>query len=167
MHVYNAFVKMQLHGVWYTAESKLRGELYTGEFIVKPMKAATALKATILQKPDHRCTFLSNSTRNYLCFSAVPTIWYNAESSFCNAWYIAELRFHYIWYTAEVTFLSITSWKYANKKIYLMRPVEFPWWKNQKSKISWHCLFKRCLNPTVFVNCNWNSDAVIYGGGLL
>ncbi len=34
--------------------------MYTGELIVKPLKAATTLKATNLHKADQRCSFLSN-----------------------------------------------------------------------------------------------------------
>ena len=42
----------------YTPEYVFRGVRYTGETIAKQMKPATALKGTILQKTDQRCTFI-------------------------------------------------------------------------------------------------------------
>ena len=38
--------------VWYSVELQLCGVSYTGEFIVKPLKTNTALKATKRQKLD-------------------------------------------------------------------------------------------------------------------
>ena len=46
----------QLDDVSYTAEYVFRGVRNTGETIAKQIKPATALKGTIFQKTDNRCT---------------------------------------------------------------------------------------------------------------
>jgi len=54
----------RLGGVSYTAGYVFRSVRYTGETIATQMKPATALKGTILQKTDQRCTFSSYSRIN-------------------------------------------------------------------------------------------------------
>ena len=70
---------------------------------------------------------------------AICSVWYTLEWPFCRESYTAETKF---WQISPRIFGK----KQNCRRIPLMGPGGAFWWKNQHTKISWHCPFKEFGN---------------------
>ena len=76
----NSLVTIKYLHMMYAVELWFCGASYTREFIIKPLNAATALKATILHKTGQRSTFLwYHEIHHFSNFLIVSCVCYTTE----------------------------------------------------------------------------------------